>query len=69
MAFLGIFGKKSDSSAVRKHGERVANKRAQAYDRWESIQALAQLKSAEAVAALLRDRGLDPMVLHRDVQK
>lgn len=53
MAFLGIFGKKSDSSAVRKHGERVANKRAQAYDRWESIQALAQLKSAEAVAALL----------------
>ncbi len=24
---------------------------------------------AEAVAALLRDRGLDPMVLHRDVQK
>jgi HEAT repeat protein len=53
MAFLGIFGKKSDSSATRKHGERVANKRAQAYDRWESIQALAQMKSSEAVAALL----------------
>lgn len=53
MAFLGIFGKKSDGSGIRKHAERVANKRAQAYDRWESIQALNQLKSAEAVAALL----------------
>jgi hypothetical protein len=56
MAFLGIFGKKSEgsgSSAVRKHAERVANKRAQAYDRWESIQALSQLRSAEAAAALL----------------
>jgi HEAT repeat protein len=56
MAFLGIFGKKSDaagSPAVRKHAERVANKRAQAYDRWESIQALSQMRSQEAVAALL----------------
>lgn len=53
MAFLGIFGKKSDASAVRKHAERVANKRAQAYDRWESIQALVQMKTAESVAALL----------------
>ena len=53
MAFLGIFGKKSDEAGIRKHAERVANKRAQAYDRWESIQALTQLKSAEAVTALL----------------
>lgn len=53
MAFLGIFGKKSDASGVRKHAERVANKRAQAYDRWESIQALVQMRSTEAVAALL----------------
>ena len=56
MAFLGIFGKKSEGSgspAVRKHAERVANKRAQAYDRWESIQALAQMRTQEAVAALL----------------
>lgn len=52
MAFLGIFGKKSDSG-LGKHAERVANKRAQAYDRWDSIQALARLKSAESVAALL----------------
>jgi hypothetical protein len=53
MAFLGIFGKKSDGSGIRKHAERVANKRAQAYDRWESIQTLTQMKSSEAVAALL----------------
>lgn len=53
MAFLGIFGKKDGGGAVRKHAERVANKRAQAYDRWESIQALAQVKSKEAVEALL----------------
>jgi hypothetical protein len=53
MAFLGIFGKKSDGSALRKHAERVANKRAQAYDRWESIQALTQVRTTESVAALL----------------
>jgi HEAT repeat protein len=53
VSFLGIFGKKSEGGAVRKHAERVANKRAQAYDRWESIQALAQMKSKEAVEALL----------------
>jgi hypothetical protein len=53
MAFLGIFGKKSEGGALRKHAERVANKRAQAYDRWESIQALAQLHTREAVEALL----------------
>jgi HEAT repeat protein len=53
MAFLGIFGKKDGSGGVRKHAERVANKRAQAYDRWESIQALSQMRSKEAVEALL----------------
>ncbi len=53
MAFLGIFGKKSDAAGIRKHAERVANKRAQAYDRWESIQALAQMKTKESVHALL----------------
>lgn len=53
MAFLGIFGKKSEGGAVRKHAERVANKRAQAYDRWESIQALSGMKSRDAVEALL----------------
>jgi hypothetical protein len=53
MAFLGIFGKKSEGGPLRKHAERVANKRAQAYDRWESIQALAQMHTRESVEALL----------------
>jgi hypothetical protein len=53
MAFLGIFGKKSDNAGVRKHAERVANKRAQAYDRWESIQALSHMRTRESVEALL----------------
>ncbi|HET8937517.1 MAG TPA: HEAT repeat domain-containing protein [Polyangiales bacterium] len=53
MSFLGIFGKKSEGGALRKHAERVANKRAQAYDRWESIQALAQMHTRESVEALL----------------
>jgi hypothetical protein len=53
MAFLGIFGKKTDAAGIRKHADRVANKRAQAYDRWESIQALAQMKTTESAAALL----------------
>jgi HEAT repeat protein len=53
VAFLGIFGKKSEGGAVRKHAERVAHKRAQAYDRWESIQALSQMRNREAVEALL----------------
>ncbi len=53
MAFLGLFGKKSDPAGIRKHAERVAHKRAQAYDRWESIQALAAMKTTESVAALM----------------
>jgi hypothetical protein len=48
-----LFGKKSGSSALRKHAERAANKRAQAIDRWEAIQALAAARTAEAVEALL----------------
>ncbi len=54
MAFLGIFGKKSsDAGPLRKHAERVANKRAQAYDRWDSIQSLAHMHTKESVEALL----------------
>jgi HEAT repeat protein len=41
------------SSALRKHAARVANKRAQAPDRWDSIQALAQMGTPEAIEALL----------------
>lgn len=57
MGFFGLFAKKS---ALEKHAERTANKRAQAQDRWESIQALGKMatggEDAErsgAVAALL----------------
>lgn len=53
--FKGGSGSKGEpsSSAVRKHAARVANKRAQAPDRWDSIQALAQMGTEEAVDALL----------------
>jgi hypothetical protein len=40
---FGWFGKKSDAQTIEKHAQRVANKRAQAPDRWDSIQALSQL--------------------------
>lgn len=52
MGFLDLFGK-SKSSPVQKHAERARNKRAQAPDRWDSIQALASMGTSEAVEALL----------------
>lgn len=58
MGFFGLFGKKK--SALEKHAERTANKRAQHPDRWESIQALGKIATSGegeerslAVAALL----------------
>lgn len=53
MAFFGLFGKPSPEAILAKHAGRVAQKRTQSPDRWESIQALGALKSAEGVAALL----------------
>jgi len=53
MGFLGLFGKKTGAEAVRRHAERVANKRAQQPDRWESIQVLGAMGTVEAVEALL----------------
>lgn len=53
MAFFGLFGSKSEASTLRRHAERAANKRAQAIDRWESIQALISLGTPEAAEALL----------------
>jgi hypothetical protein len=51
MALFGLFGsKKSD---VEKHAERAQNRRAQAVDRWEAIQALVRIQTPEAVEALL----------------
>lgn len=53
MAFFGLFGKKTGEGAVARHAARVANKRAQAPDRWESIQALGAMRSPSAIAALM----------------
>lgn len=52
MGLLGLFSKKP-GGALKKHAERVANKRAQAVDRWDSIQALVRDGSVESVEALL----------------
>lgn len=51
MGLFDFFGSKK--SPVEKHAARVADKRAQAPDRWDSIQALGALKTPEAVQALL----------------
>lgn len=54
MALFGLLGGKPDaSSQVKKLAERVANKRIQSPDRWDAIQALSRLNTAEAAAALL----------------
>ncbi len=53
MSFFGLFGKNTGEGAVKKHAARVADKRAQAPDRWDSIQALGAMKTREAVTALL----------------
>jgi hypothetical protein len=51
MGLLDIFSRKG---ALGKHAGRVANKRAQNPDRWESIQVLAGMRTAESVDALLK---------------
>jgi hypothetical protein len=53
MALFGLLGKKSDAAQLKKWGERAANKRAQAVDRWDAIQALVNMKTPAAVEALL----------------
>ncbi len=53
MALFGLFGGKSESSQLQKHIERVANKRLQSPDRWDSIQALVRARTSEAIAGLL----------------
>jgi hypothetical protein len=54
MGLFDFFGRKSGSGAVGKHAARAADKRAQAPDRWQSLRALGEMKSAEAVEALLQ---------------
>jgi hypothetical protein len=53
MALFGLFGKKSDAAQLKKWAERAQNRRAQAVDRWEAIQALVNAKTTEAAEALL----------------
>jgi hypothetical protein len=53
MTLFGLLGKKSDASQLKKWGERATNRRAQAVDRWDAIQALVKMKTPEAVEALL----------------
>ena len=51
MGLFDFFGSKK--SPVEKHAARVADKRAQAPDRWDAIQSLGAMKTPEAVQALL----------------
>jgi hypothetical protein len=53
MGILDFLSGGSDERATKRHAARVANKRAQAPDRWDSIQALGEMKSSAAVEALL----------------
>ena len=50
---FGLFGGKSEATALQRHAERVGKKRAQAVDRWDSIQALSKLRSGAAAGALM----------------
>ncbi|QQR88818.1 MAG: hypothetical protein IPJ88_11330 [Myxococcales bacterium] len=52
MAFLGLFKENKDKT-LRKHAERIANKRAQSPDRWESIKVLSAMNTPEAISAML----------------
>lgn len=54
MGLLDFFGRKSGNRSLEKHAKRAGDKRAQAADRWGSLQSLADMKSPEAVAALLQ---------------
>lgn len=67
MGLFDVFAR-SGPAALKKHAARTANKRAQQPDRWESIQALAGMKSADSVAALLeRFRfTIDPTITDRE---
>lgn len=68
MGLFDLFSKKDGSGALKKHAERVANKRAQAPDRWESIVYLAKLGTPEAVEALLPRFGFytDPSITDQE---
>ena len=50
---MGLFDVFKGGSGLKKHMDRVGNKRAQQHERWESIQVLAKDGSEEAIRALL----------------
>ncbi len=50
---MGLFDVFKGGSGLKKHIDRVGNKRAQQHERWESIQVLAKDGSEEAIRALL----------------
>ncbi len=54
MGLLDFFGRKSGTKSLEKHAKRAGDKRAQAADRWGSLHALGEMKTAEAVEALLQ---------------
>lgn len=66
MGLLDIF--KGGNGGLKKHLARVANKRAQQHDRWESIQVLANDGSEEAIRALLTRFNIrvDPSITDRE---
>lgn len=68
MALFGLFGNKSEGSALKKHIDRATNKRAQAIDRWEAIQVLVKAGNEEAIAGLLPRFGfyVDPSITDQD---
>ena len=53
MALFGLCGKKSEEGQLKKLALKAGNKRAQAVDRWEALRLLSDMKSQEAVEALL----------------
>jgi len=54
MGFFDLFKSKSGPGALKKHAGRVATKKSQNADRWQSLIALGEMKSPEAVEALLQ---------------
>jgi len=53
VGLLNFFSSKDTASQIEKYAKRVNNKRAQAPDRYEAIQALANIASPDAVRAIL----------------
>ena len=54
MGFLDFFGRKPSAKSLEKHMKRAADRRAQATDRWTSLQTLSDSGTAEAVEGLLQ---------------